>query len=1051
MIERILQFSIQRRVLVVVLGLLLVGVGLRSAVDLPIDAVPDITTNQVQINTLAPAFAPEEMEKYVTFPIEVAMSSLPRKEEIRSISQFGLSQVTVTFEEGVDIYWARQLVLERLLEAAHELPPGIVPELGPISTGLGEIYQFTVETDEDSDHHHSPMERRTILDWFIKPQLRMVPGVIEVNSFGGLKKQYEVLVDPNQLISYGLTLRQVIEALERNNLNTGGAYLEGGGEQQLLRGVGLIQSIEDIENIVVVAHDGTPIYIRDIAESGVGAQVRQGAATQNGKGETVMGMVMLLKGENSRTVTQRVVERLEKVQKALPPGVKIKPFSDRTELVDKTIHTASKNLIEGGALVIAVLLLFLLQVRAGLIVSSVIPLAMLCAIIGMNSLGISANLMSLGAIDFGLIVDAAVIIVENCVRRLAERRRELGRALTQAERLGTIRAGSIEVRRASQFGELIIIAAYIPILSLVGIEGKMFKPMAFTVIFALSGALILSLTLVPALCALFLREPKVEKENPIVEWLKRRYEPLLRWTMRHWLITVSGAVAFVIVCAMVFRTLGAEFLPELDEGAIAINHSRLKSVSLTESVQHTLMLERTIKEFPEVKTVVSRIGRPEIATDPMGVEMVDTYVFLKPKSQWKTAQTKEALVNKMAEALESIPGVAASFSQPIKFRMMELIEGTGARSDVVIKIFGDDLEALREKANEIARVVSSVRGATDVNVQQVTGLPVLQIKIKRDVIARYGVNVADVGQLIQTAIAGTEATEVLEGFMRFDLVVRLAPWARKDIEAISNLLVSTPDGQHIPLSHLTDIVSEEGPAEISRENGQRRISVEVNVRGRDIGSFVAEAQEKVDGRVKLPVGYTMDWGGMFEHLESGRNRLMVVTPVTFLLIFLLLFTTFNSLKQAALVFTGIPFAITGGILSLLFRGMNMSMSAGIGFIAVSGVAVLNGVVLVTFINQLRERGLSMEDAVVEGALTRLRPVLMTALVASLGFVPMALSQGTGAEVQRPLATVVIGGLITSTILTLLVIPALYRWFAKNPKGEIESERIEIDEPSQSSP
>ena len=1051
MIERILQFSIQWRTLVLVLGLLLVGIGLRSALDLPIDAVPDITTNQVQINTLAPAFAPEEMEKYVTFPIEVAMSSLPRKEEIRSISQFGLSQVTVTFEEGVDIYWARQLVLERLLEAKEDLPSGIVPELGPVSTGLGEIYQFTVESDVDSDHHYSPMERRTILDWFIKPQLRTVPGVIEVNSFGGLKKQYEVLVDPSQLISYGLTLRQVIEALERNNLNTGGAYLESGGEQQLLRGVGLIQSIEDIENIVVAAHDGTPIYIRDIAEVGVGAHVRQGAATQNGKGETVMGMVMLLKGENSRTVTQRVVERLEKVQKALPAGVKIKPFSDRTELVDKTIHTASKNLIEGGVLVIGVLFLFLLQVRAGLIVSSVIPLAMLCAVIGMNYFGISANLMSLGAIDFGLIVDAAVIIVENCVRRLAERRRELGRSLTQAERLETIRDGSLEVRRASQFGELIIIAAYIPILSLVGIEGKMFKPMAFTVIFALSGALILSLTLVPALCALFLREPKVERENPIVEWLKRCYEPLLRWTMRHWLITVSGTVAFVIVCAALFRILGAEFLPELDEGAIAINHSRLKSVSLTESVQHTLMLETTIKAFPEVETVVSRIGRPEIATDPMGVEMVDTYVFLKPKSQWKTAQTKEALVNKMAEALERIPGVAASFSQPIKFRMMELIEGTGARSDVVIKIFGDDMEVLREKANEIARVVSSVRGATDVNVQQVSGLPVLQIKIKRDAIARYGINVADVGQLIQTAIAGTEATEVLEGFRRFDLVVRLAPWARKDIEAISNLLVSTPGGQHIPLSRLTDIVSEEGPAEISRENGQRRISVEVNVRGRDIGSFVAEAQEKVDGLLKLPVGYTMDWGGMFEHLERGRNRLMIVTPVTFLLIFLLLFTTFNSLKQAALVFTGIPFAITGGILSLLFRGMHLSMSAGIGFIAVSGVAVLNGVVLVTFINQLRERGLSMEDAVVNGALTRLRPVLMTALVASLGFVPMALSQGTGAEVQRPLATVVIGGLITSTILTLLVVPALYRWFAKNPFGVIDSERIEINEPSQSSP
>lgn len=1036
MIDRILQFSIQWRVLVVVLGLVLVGVGLNAATKLPIDAVPDVTTNQVQINTLAPAFAPEEMEKYVTFPIEVAMSSLPRKEEIRSISQFGLSQVTVTFEEGVDIYWARQLVLERLLEAQRELPPGIAPELAPISTGLGEIYQFTVEADENSKHRYSLMDLRTILDWFIKPQLRTVPGVIEVNSFGGLEKQYEVLVDPNKLVSYNLPLHQVIEALERNNANVGGAYLERGGEQQLIRGVGLVQSIRDIENIVVATRDGTPIHVHDIAQVGLGAQVRQGAATKDGKGETVMGIAMMLKGENSRTVAQRVAERLKKIEKSLPPGVKIKTFHDRSELVHKTIHTATKNLVEGGIVVMAILFLFLLQLRAGLIVSSAIPLSMLFAIIGMNYFGISANLMSLGAIDFGLIVDGAVIIVENSVRRLAERRKELQRALEREERVHTVWESAAEVLKPAVFGMFIIITAYIPILTLAGIEGKMFKPMAFAMIFALTGALILSLTLIPALCALFLREQKEERENPIVAFLKRLYEPLLRKAMRFRVVTVSAAAVFFIVCLALFRLLGTEFLPELDEGAIAINSVRLPSVSLKESAEMTTMEEKVLKEFPEVTTVVNRIGRPEIATDPMGPQVGDTYVFLKPKSEWKTAKTREELVNKMAERLKKIPGMVFSFSQPIKFRMMELIEGTGARSDVVIKIFGDDMEALKEKAEQTAQVMAGVRGAEDVKVQQVTGLPVLQIRINRDAVARYGINVADVQELIQTAIAGTEAGEVLQGFMRFDLVVRLAPWARKDADAIGNLLVSAPDGQKIPLSQLADIVSEEGPAEISRENGQRRITVEVNVRGRDIGSFVAEAQRKVKAQVKLPPGYVMDWGGMYEHLESGRKRLMVVVPVTFFLIFLLLFTTFNSLKHAALVFTGIPFAITGGVLALLVRHIHFSMSAGIGFIALFGVAVLNGVVMVTFINQLREEGLPLGDAVVQGALTRLRPVLMTALVASLGFVPMALSTGTGAEVQRPLATVVIGGLMTSTMLTLFVLPALYGWFEER-RGEVE--------------
>jgi cobalt-zinc-cadmium resistance protein CzcA len=785
--------------------------------------------------------------------------------------------------------------------------------------------------------------------------------------------------------------------------------------------------LDDIANIVVAAHKGTPLYIRDIAQVGFGAQIRQGAATRDGTGETVMGMAMLLKGENSRTVTQRVKERLAKIQQSLPPGVVIKPFYDRTELVEQTIHTASKNLIEGGVLVIVVLFLFLLQLRAGLIVSSAIPLSMLCALIGMHYFAISANLMSLGAIDFGLIVDGAVIIVENSVRRLAERRKEVGRPLTAEQRGATIREAASEVLKPALFGMVMIITAYIPILTLGGIEGKMFKPMAFTVILALSGALVLSLTLIPALCALFLKDRLEERENPLVAFLQRLYEPLLRTAMRYRWVTGGAAMAFVVVCAALFPLLGAEFLPELDEGAIAINHARLKSVSLTESVRQTSLIEQTLRRFPEVATVGSRIGRPEIATDPMGPNMADTYVFLTPRSEWRSGTSKETLVKEMAEALEQFPGVVASFSQPIKFRMMELIEGVGVRADVGIKIFGDDLATLLREADEVARVVRSVHGAADVKVQQVSGLPVLQVIINRDAVARYGINVADVQDLIQSAIAGTEATTVLEGFMRFDLVVRFPLWARNDADTIGELLVSTPTGQKVPLSQLATLVSEEGPAEVSRENGQRRITVEVNIRGRDIGSFVAEAQDKVEQQVKLPAGYLLEWGGMYEHLESGRNRLLVVVPITFFAIFLLLFTTFNSLTHATVVFTGIPFAITGGILLLLVRGMHFSMSAGVGFIAVSGVAVLNGVVMVSFINQLREQGLSLGDAVMQGALIRLRPVLMTALVASLGFVPMALSTGTGAEVQRPLATVVIGGLVTSTALTLLVLPILYAW------------------------
>jgi cobalt-zinc-cadmium resistance protein CzcA len=1037
MVDRLIAWSIRWRLFVVLLALALIGAGIYAAIGLPIDAVPDVTTNQVQINSVAPAFTPLEMEQYVTFPIEVAMSSLPRKEQIRSISQFGLSQVTIVFPDNADLYAARQLVLERLREVERNLPPGVSPELAPISTGLGEIYQFTV-SDATGQRKYSLMELRTLLDWFIKPQLRTVPGVIEVNSFGGEEQQYEVLVDPAKLAGYGLSLRQVIDALSQNNVNVGGAYLEHGGEQELIRGVGLIQNERDIGNVVLASHQGTPVYVSSVAEIRRGAQIRQGAATRDGKGETVMGIAMMLKGENSSAVARRVAERLEQLQKALPPGVKIEPFYDRGILVNRTVRTASRNLIEGGIIVMAVLFLFLLQIRAGLIVSAAIPLAMLVAIIGMRYFDISANLMSLGAIDFGLVVDAALIIVENCVRRLADKRRELGRTLTGDERLDTVREASIEVRRAGQVGEILIIAAYLPIVSLAGIEGKMFRPMAFTVIFALAGALALSLTLIPALCALILKEPRrvskldsqevPDDDKGVVRLVRRFYAPLLRAAMRHRHLTAIGAAMFVMACAALFPFLGAEFLPKLDEGAIAINLVRLPSVSLSEAVRMTTAVEQLVREFPETDIVVSRIGRPEIATDPMGPNMGDTYVFLKPPNTWTSARTREELVGKMEDRLKAVPTQAYSFSQPIEFRMQELIEGVGARSDVVIKIFGDELSTLREEADRTAHVIRGIRGAADVKVEQITGLPMLQITIDRAAIARYGINVADVQQLIQTAIAGTETTRVLDGFRRFGLVVRLAPDVRKNAQDFGNLLVSAPNGERIPLAQLARISNEMGPVEIARENGQRRISVEVNVRGRDVGSFVAEAQAAVARDLHLPTGYIMEWGGLWEHLESGRNRLLIVVPVTFLLIFILLFTAFHSARLAALVFTGVPFAVTGGILALLIREMPFSMSAGVGFIAVSGVAVLNGLVLVAFIGQFQKRGESLEIAVYQGTLLRLRPVLMTAAVASLGFLPMALSTSAGAEVQRPLATVVIGGIVTSTFLTLLVLPAIYPWF-----------------------
>lgn len=1048
MIDKIVLFSIRWRVLVVLMSLLVAAFGIYSAFKLPIDAVPDITTNQVQINTLAPAFAPEEMEKFVTYPIEVMMGSLPEKEEIRSLSKFGLSQVTITFHDDVDLLRARQLVLERLIDAQKSLPPGVQPAIAPISTGLGEIFQFTVEAKPGFEKKYSLTDLRTILDWDVNPVIRTVPGVIEVNVYGGLLKQYEVRVNPEKLIGYRLSIGDVIKALEKNNANVGGAYFERGGEQQLVRGIGLIKEPEDIADIVIASHNGIPIYIRNVAEIGFGAQVRQGATTIDGKGETVLGIAMLLKGENSREVAEAVRSKIDQIQKSMPEGVLLRPVYDRSGLVDRTIKTAVRNLIEGGLIVIAVLFLFLLQVRAGLIVSAAIPLSMLCAIIVMQYFGISANLMSLGAIDFGLIVDAAVILVENSVRQLGNVRRKLTRDLTKEERLETIRNSVLEVRKSSQFGEMIIIASYLPILSLAGTEGKMFRPMAFTVIFALCGALVLSLTLVPALCAMFLKEKKTEhvpttndddevEENRFVRWLAEHYDRALTMVLRAPLVPIGISIGLFLFAVVLYSRMGAEFIPELDEGAVLVSSARPPSVSVEQAILATTELEKALKRMPEVETVFSRIGRPEIATDPMGPNNADTYVILKPSDQWPKAKNREELVAEMEQRLSKVAGSAFSFSQPIKFRMMELIEGIGSRSDVVVKVFGEDLTKLDSVGQDIARVLSRVPGNADVKVQQITGLPTLKVEPDRRAIARYGINIADVQEMVQTAIAGTEATQVFEGFKRFGLVVRITPEFRRDPETFSQLRVASPTGQNVPIANVAKIQSEEGPAELSRENTQRRIGVEANVRGRDLASFVEEAETAVAKQVKLPPGYRLEWGGTYQNLQEGKKRLGIAVPVTFTIIFILLYSTFRSTRQALLIFTGIPLALTGGVFALILRGMSFSISAGIGFIAVSGVAVLNGLVLVAFINQLRDRGVNLEIAIHRGCLTRLRPVLMTATVGSLGFLPMALSSGAGAEVQRPLATVVVGGLVTSTVLTLLVLPVLYRWFERGQVRSLE--------------
>lgn len=1028
----LIRFVLKQRLLVMAATALLIGVGVWSAMRLPIDAVPDVTNVQVQVNTNAAALSPLEVERQITLPIELAMFGLPNLEDMRSISKFGLSQVTIVFDEGTDIFFARQQVQERLQQAREEIPEGLgTPEMGPISTGLGEIFQYTIDAKDTTGL--DPTELRTLQDWVVAPQLRGVTGVAEVNAFGGFEKQYQVLLRPEALVQYSLTLRQVLDAIAANNQNAGGGYITQGAEQLVIRGIGQVQDLDQIRNIVVSSSGGTPVRVNDIADVAIGSTIRQGAVTKDGRGEVVTGIVLMRMGSNSRTVVQAVKERFVTAAKSLPAGVTMTAFYDRTELVDRTISTVEKNLVEGAILVVVVLFLLLGNIRAALIVALAIPLSMMFALSLMVKVGIAGSLMSLGAIDFGLVVDGSVVMVENSMRRLGHRKPE-------ESFLGTVLDACAEVARPILFGVGIIIVVYLPILTLEGVEGKLFKPMALTVVFALVGSLILTFVLTPVLISLGLRGKVEEKDVWLVRHAKRIYEPALEKTLRNQRKVLLGSALAVVAGISIVPFLGSEFIPRLDEGSFALQVLRLPSISLEESVRQTTQLEQVLLEnFPdEVTDVVAKTGRPEIATDPMGVNISDIFVLLKPIDDWKKAKTKSELETAMSEKLNKIPGLVYSFSQPIELRVNELI--AGVRSDLAIKIYGDDLAQLSTAANDVVAAVSKIPGATGFKAQQLEGLPQLEITVRPDQLARYGINSADVMQVVE-AIGGAQVSRVLEGQRRFALAVRFPLAVRRDPKTIASILVSAPNGERVPLGTLASVTEVDGPAELSHENGSRLVIIEGNVRGRDIGGFVSDVRALFDeGKVKLPTGYHPEFGGQFENLERASKRLTLVVPLSLLLIFMLLFATFNSVRQAALVFSGIPLATVGGVVALLLRGMPFSISAGVGFIALFGVAVLNGVVMVSYINELRQSGMPLERAIREGGLTRLRPVLMTALVASLGFIPMAISTGAGAEVQQPLATVVIGGLVTSTLLTLLVLPLLYLLFERGTEARNAAER-----------
>jgi cobalt-zinc-cadmium resistance protein CzcA len=1025
-LSAIVAWSLRNRLLVLLATLLFTLFGVRSAMKLPIDAVPDVTNIQVQVITTAPALSPVEVEQYVSVAVERAMSGIPNTTEIRSTSKYGLSVVTIVFRDGTDIYFARQLVNERMREAQNAIPAQYgSPEMGPISSGLGEIFQFVVQNDR-----LTVMELEELLDWQIAPALRTVPGIVEVNSFGGEDKQYQVVLEPARLQAAGVSVAQVVEALEKSNANAGGGYIEHNREHFVIGTNGLVKSLDDLRSVVIGATpNGVPITMDTVADVRFGPRLRRGAASKDGEGEVVIGVAMMLMGENSRTVTQAVKDKLAAIQPSLPEGTHIEAFYDRSVLVNRTINTVGKNLIEGALLVIGILFLLLGDLRAGLVVATVIPLAMMFAVTVMNAMGLSGNLMSLGAIDFGLIVDGAVIIVENAVSRLSERRVALGRMLSSDERVDVVRSATMEVRAASVFGEAIIAIVYLPILALSGIEGKLFHPMAITVLLALLGAFILSLTVVPVLASYLVRPAEGEHETWLLRKAHALFVPVLRGAMRRRWIPLTASVVLLSSAAFVFTRVGAEFVPQLDEGDLLVEARRIPGTALTESVATDERIARALRKIPEIDHVVGRTGAPEVATDPMGMEQSDVYVQLKPRETWRPGLSKEDIAKLMSEAIEeSVPEVAGGVSQPIQMRTNELI--AGVRSDVAILLYGPDLDVLRELGDKVAGTIRGIKGAEDVRVEQVAGLPYLRIIPDRAKLARYGLTVADVNQIVETMAVGHSVGEVLEGERRFGIVVKTNHGFSGELDPLRALPLRSVNGQIVPLGDVAELKFTKGPAQVSREAQSRRLTVEFNVRGRDMLSVVEEAQAAVKKGVKPPTGYRAEWGGQFEHYEEAKGRLSIVVPLALGLIIFLLWLAFRSTRAALLIFLGVPFAIIGGIFALWIRDIPFSISAGIGFIALFGVAVLNGLVLVSFARQLEEKGMDHATAIERAAELRLRPVLMTALVASLGFIPMAISTAPGSEVQRPLATVVIGGLITATLLTLLVLPVVYAWLGK---------------------
>ncbi len=1041
MFERILQIAINQRGLVMVAVFAMAALGIYSYQNLPIDAVPDITNVQVQINTEAPGYSPVEAEQRITFPVETIMAGLPHLDYTRSLSRYGLSQVTVVFKEGTDIYFARQLVSQRIQAAKGKLPAGLEPTMGPISTGLGEIFMWSIEAQPGAKKpdgtSYTSTDLREIQDWIIRPQLLTVPGVTEVNSVGGFVKQFHVTPHHEKLVSFGLTLRDVVSALERNNLNVGAGYIERSGEQYLVRVPGQVKNLEEIGEIILTSRQNIPIRVKDVADILIGEELRTGAATQNGQ-ETVIGTVHMLIGANSQTVAQAVADRLTIINRSLPEGTIATPVYNRTTLVDKTIQTVASNLIEGAVLVIVVLFLFLGNIRAAIITALIIPLSMLFTFTGMASNNVSANLMSLGALDFGIIVDGAIVVVENCIRHLVNEQARQGRALTLSERLVVVFQASKEARRPLLFGQLIIMVVYLPIFALSGVEGKMFHPMAFTVVIALLGAIILSITFVPAAVALFLTGKITDKESRIVVLAKRIYLPSLTAAMNNKALTVTIAMVVIVLSSLLATRMGSEFIPSLNEGDIALHAIRIPGTSLTTAVEMQAALEQKILTFAEVERVFAKLGTPEVATDPMPPNVADIFVMLKPESEWPgTYRTKAELVIAIEQAVQDVPGNNYEFTQPIQMRFNELI--SGVRADVAVKLFGDDMDTLLAVGDRIEHVLASIPGAADVKVEQITGLPILSVQIDRLKLSRYDLNVADIQDTVAIAVGGMSAGTIYEGDRRFDLQVRLPEYMRNNIEELKQLPIKFPniviDNQqndllaqpaYLTLGEVAELTVIQGPNQVSRENGKRRAVISANVRGRDLGSFVNEAQIRIEQQVKIPSGYWITWGGQFEQLTSATKRLQIVIPIALGLILILLYMMFGNFRDGLLVFTGVPFALSGGVLALWLRDIPLSISAGVGFIALSGIAVLNGLVMLSFIRSLREQGYTLDDAIQTGAMTRLRPVLMTALTDAIGFVPMALAISIGAEVQRPLATVVIGGILSSTVLTLLVLPVLYQ-------------------------